>query len=120
MSEKSRADSGWAILRRNAFLTIIFLTIIMVMSKTLPLADVKARLSELVERVASEHDRVLITRRGRPAAVLMSPEDLEALEETLDLLSEPEALEKIRRAEADLDAGLGFSAANLRAKYVHE
>ncbi|MCZ7664429.1 MAG: type II toxin-antitoxin system Phd/YefM family antitoxin [Thermoleophilia bacterium] len=101
------------ILRCNAFMTII-----MVMSETLPLADVKARLSELVERVASEHDRVLITRRGRPAAVLMSPDDLEALEETLDLLSEPDAMEEIRRAEADLDAGLGFSAADVRAKYV--
>ena len=96
----------------------IFLTIIMVMSETLPLADVKARLSELVERVVSEHDRVLITRRGRPAAVLMSPDDLEALEETLDLLSEPDAMEEIRRAEADLDARLGFSAAELRAKYI--
>ncbi|MHB1345639.1 MAG: type II toxin-antitoxin system Phd/YefM family antitoxin [Thermoleophilia bacterium] len=97
-----------------------FLTIIIVMSETLPLADVKARLSELVERVASEHDRVLITRRGRPAAVLMSPDDLEALEETLDLLSGPDAIGEIRRAEADLDAGLGFSAADVRAKYVKE
>jgi prevent-host-death family protein len=90
------------------------------MSQTLPLADVKARLSELVERVASQHDRVLITRRGRPAAVLMSPEDLEALEETLDLLSQPGAMDEISRAEADIDAGLGVSVADVRAKYVKE
>lgn len=96
------------------------MTIIMVMSQTLPLADVKARLSELVDRVASQHDRVLITRRGRPAAVLMSPEDLEALEETLDLLTQPGAMDEIRRAEADIDAGLGVSAADVRAKYVRE
>jgi antitoxin YefM len=94
------------------------MTIIMVMSETLPLADVKARLSEIVDRVASEHDRVLITRRGRPAAVLMSPDDLEALEETLDLLSMPGAIEQIREAEADIAAGRAVSAKELRSKYL--
>lgn len=92
----------------------------MVMSETLPLAAVKAHLSEIVDRVASEHERVLITRRGRPAAVLMSPDDLEALEETLDLLSVPGAMEEIRRAEADIDSGLGIWAAVARTKYVKE
>jgi len=96
------------------------MTIIMVMTEILPLADVKARLSELVERVSSDHDRVLITRRGRPAAVLVSPEDLEALEETLDLLSQPGILDEIRRAEADIDAGSGLSAADVRSRYVRQ
>jgi antitoxin YefM len=96
------------------------MTIIVVMSQTLPLADVKARLSEIVDRVASEHDRVLITRRGRPAAVLMSPDDLEALEETLDLLSQPGALDDLRRAEADIDAGLGLSVAETRARNLEK
>ena len=94
------------------------MTIIIVMSETLPLADVKARLSEIVDRVASEHDRVLITRRGRPAAVLISPDDLEALEETLDLLSTPGAVEQIREAEADVAAGRAVSAQELRSKYL--
>jgi antitoxin YefM len=90
------------------------------MSETLPLADVKARLSEIVDRVASEHDRVLITRRGHPAAVLMSPDDLAALEETLDLLSQPGAVDDIRRAEAGIDSGLGLSAAETRARYLEK
>jgi mRNA interferase RelE/StbE len=51
----------------------------MVMDKTLPLANVKAHLSEIVDGVESGHDRVILTRNGRPAAVILSPGDLEAL-----------------------------------------
>ena len=68
-------------------------TIIMVMSDTtLPLAEIKKRLSEIVDGVEARHDRVVLTRNGRPAAVLISPEDLESLEETLEILSDPEAV----------------------------
>lgn len=73
--------------------------------EALPLADVKNRLSEVVDRVARQHDRVTITRNGRPAAVLMSPDDLETLEETLAILSNPKELAALRRGLADLDAG---------------
>lgn len=77
-----------------------------VVSDTLPLADVKARFSELVDRVATTHDRVVVTRNGRPAAVLVSPDDLAALEETLAILSDPESRKRIdeaRQAIADGD-----------------
>ena len=98
-----------------------FMTIILVMSEsTLPLAEVKKRLSEMVDRVEHHHDRVVLTRRGRPAAVLMSPDDLESLEETLDLLSTPGALEDIRKAQAEIDAGQGISGEELRTTYVEE
>lgn len=56
----------------------------------------KARLSELVERVSREHDRVVVTKRGRPAAVLLSAEDLESLEETLAILSDPQLISSVR------------------------
>jgi antitoxin YefM len=52
------------------------------------LADVKAHLSELVSRVDRQHDRVTVTVHGRPSAVLLSPDDLEALEETIAILSD--------------------------------
>ena len=52
--------------------------------------------------------------------MLIRPDDLEAREETLDLLSQPGALGEIRHAEVDIDAGLGLSAADVRAKYVEE
>jgi prevent-host-death family protein len=78
---------------------------ILVMSDALPLATVKARLSELVDRVAREDDRVVVTRRGQPAAVLISPADLESLEETLEILSDPQLVEEIREGEAALARG---------------
>jgi len=89
----------------------------MVMDKTLPLANVKAHLSELVDQVEAEHDRVILTRNGRPAAVIISPDDLEALEETLDLLSRPAAVEEIRKAREELAAGEFLTAVDLRARF---
>ncbi len=90
----------------------------MVMSETLPLAEIKAHLSEIVDRVEREHERVVLTRNGRPAAVIMSPADLEALEDTLDLLSDPEAMREIAEARQDVRDGRSFSAEQLRAKYL--
>jgi len=81
---------------------------------TIPLADAKARLSAVLDEVRDTHERVVITRNGRPEAVLMAVSDLEALEETLDLLSTPGALEQIRQAEVDIAAGAAIDAAELR------
>jgi antitoxin YefM len=75
------------------------------MSETIPFTEVKAHLSELVDRVAREHDRVVVTRNGRPVAVLISPDELAGLEETLDLLSDDEARASLRRAAAEDEAG---------------
>lgn len=85
---------------------------------TLPLAEVKKRFSEMVDRVEHHHERVVVTKRGRPAAVLVSPDDLESLEETLDVLSTPGALDEIRRAQHEIDTGQSVSADELRDKYV--
>ena len=87
----------------------------LVMTDTQSLAEVKAHLSAYVDRVQSQHERVVITRNGRPAAMLISPDDLEALEDTLDLLSDPEAMAQIAEAEAEIAAGKGLSADELRA-----
>lgn len=83
--------------------------------ETLPLAEIKNRLSEFVERVASQHDRVTITRNGRPAAVLVSPDDLESLEETLSVLGDSAELKALREGLADLDAGRVVSLEDLKA-----
>lgn len=82
--------------------------------ETLPLATVKAQLSTLVDQVEDTHDRVLITRNGKPAAVLMSPEDLESLEETLDLLADPAAMKRIRKAQQEVKRGAILDAEQLR------
>jgi prevent-host-death family protein len=72
---------------------------------TEPLRTARDHLSELVDRVEREHDRVVITRNGRDAAVLISPEDLQQLEETLSVLSDPDALADIREADAAYQRG---------------
>jgi len=73
--------------------------------ETLPLSHVKAHLSEIADRVEGQHDRVVVTRKGRPAAVLVSPEDLESLEETLAVLSDPQLMEQIAASEEELERG---------------
>lgn len=75
--------------------------------ETLPLSDAKARLSEIADEVDRTHQRVQITKNGRSYVVLISAEDLESMEATLELLSDPEAMERVRQAQADLAAGKG-------------
>jgi antitoxin YefM len=89
------------------------MTIIQVMT-TISLADAKARLSAVLDEVRDTHERVVITRNGRPEAVILAVSDLEALEETLDLLSTPGALEEIRAAEAEVARGEAIDAEELR------
>lgn len=94
------------------------MTIIVVMSEILPLAYVKAHLSEIADRVERQHDRVILTRNGRPAAVLVSPEDLEVLEETLDILSDENALREIQEAREEISRGDTVDGDFLRSKYL--
>jgi antitoxin YefM len=94
------------------------MTTIMVMEETLPLAEIRAHLSEIVDRVELEHDRVILTRNGRAAAVIVSPADLEALEDTLELLSDPKALKEIEKAKEEVAKGRVVNAEELRKKYL--
>jgi len=69
------------------------------------LRAVRDRLSEVVDRVEHQHERVIVTRNGHAAAVLISPEDLAQMEETIDVLSDPDALADIREADASYARG---------------
>jgi len=75
------------------------------MPETIPFTDAKAHLSELVDKVVREHERFVLTRNGRPAAVLVSPDELEALEETVDILQDQRLLESIRRSREEAAQG---------------
>ena len=66
------------------------------------LADVKNRLSEVVDRLEREHGRVVITKHGHPAAVVISVDDLESLEETLDIMDNAVLLGDIRESLTEL------------------
>jgi prevent-host-death family protein len=89
--------------------------VIIVTMTILPIAEVKRHLSELVTRVSQQHERVVLTRNGRPAAVLISPDDLEGLEITVEVLADPEAMDRIREAEDAIERGETADAAPIRA-----
>ena len=77
----------------------------MTVGEQMSLAEVKNRLSEVVERLEREHGRVVITKHGHAAAVVMSLEDLESLEETLDVMGSEALLADIREALAEIGSG---------------
>ena len=82
-------------------------------SSSMSLAEAKAHLSEVVNRVGTQHERVLVTVHGTPSAVLIAPADLEALEETIAVLSDGDTVARLAASEAELAAGLGESQADL-------
>ena len=95
------------------------------MSETMSLAAVKARFSELVDRVQRQQDRVVVTRNGKPAAVLISAEDLESLEETLAVMSDRSVAAQLRQSQKAIAAGengveLDELRAGLDARRVRE
>ena len=69
------------------------------------LRDVKNRLSEVVDHVEREHDRVVITRHGKAAAVVISADDLSSLEETLEIVSRSALIGQVRESLADIASG---------------
>jgi antitoxin YefM len=85
------------------------------MSTTTSLADAKQRLSEIVQSAMATHERVTITKNGRPAVVLIAVDDLESLEETLAIMSDGPLMAAISEGEAALDAGDFVGEAEIRA-----
>lgn len=72
---------------------------------TLPLTEVKARLSEIAEEVASTHERVQITKNGREYVVLIAAEDLESIEATLEFLADRDAQTRVAHSDEDIAKG---------------
>ena len=75
------------------------------MAKILPISEVKARLPELVTRVEECEDEIIVTRNGKPAAMLINYAEYERLKETLDILSDADMMRQIRNSEAEIAAG---------------
>jgi prevent-host-death family protein len=69
-------------------------------TKTLPLSEVKTRLPELVQKIGARDDQIVVTRHGKPAAVLLSYDEYGRLRETLDVLSDPDLMRQIHRSLA--------------------
>jgi antitoxin YefM len=77
------------------------------MVKTLPISEVKARLPELVTGVEDREEEVVVTRNGKPAAVLLNYGEYERLKETLDVLTDPDLMRQIRRSRKFYAKGAG-------------
>jgi prevent-host-death family protein len=75
------------------------------MAKTLPLSEVKTRLPELVAGVQEREEEVVVTKNGRPAAILINVQEYARLKETLDVLSDPALMKQISRSQAFYRSG---------------
>ncbi len=75
------------------------------MTKTVPFTEARARLSDLLDELEARHEHVIITRNGRPAAVLVSADEQEVLEETLEILQDEELLQALHESDEDVKSG---------------
>ena len=88
------------------------------MPETLSLATVKSKFSEMVDRVEHTQDRIVVTRNGRPAAVMISPDELASLEDTLELLSDPVAMRELSEARLAYERGDYVTGEELRTQFT--
>jgi antitoxin YefM len=84
------------------------------MAKTVPVREFRRNLSRLLSDVADRRDHVLVSRHGRPAAALVPVDEYEALEETAEILSDPDALAALEAGLAELERGETVSLEDLR------
>jgi antitoxin YefM len=70
------------------------------MAKTLPISEVKTRLPELVSGIAEREEEIVVTRNGKPAAVLVNYDEYERLKDSLEVLSDPDLMKQIRRSKS--------------------
>lgn len=75
------------------------------MTKTLPLSEVKIKLSAIVAGVVRRADEVIITRNGKPAAVLISTDEYDSWKETQEIKRDPDLVRQIRENMAEYKAG---------------
>ncbi len=85
------AAHGWRVGPSSATIEVM---------STQSVRDVRNHHSEVIDRVEQQHERVVVTRHGKPVAVILSPEDLAQLQETIDVLSDSQALADIREVDA--------------------
>lgn len=74
-------------------------------AKMIPFTEARSRLSELLDDLERRHEHIVITRKGRPAGVLIPAAELEAIEETLEILQDEDLLEALRESDDDVKAG---------------
>jgi antitoxin YefM len=86
------------------------------MAKTVPVRELRANLSSLLDDVSDRRDHVLVTRNGAPAAALVPIDEYEALEETAEVLSDPDALSALEAGLAEIERGEIVTLSELRTE----
>jgi antitoxin YefM len=86
------------------------------MAKLVPVREFRSRLSEFLSDVAERREHVLVTRNGKPAAALVPIDEYEALEETAEILSDPDAIAAIEAGLAELSRGETITLEELRSE----
>lgn len=92
----------------------IVLYIVLTMSNLMPISSVRTNLPNIVSKVSNNMDRVVITVNGKPKATIISAEELEAIEETAEILAIPGAKEIIKRGLKDAKIGRGIPLSKLK------
>lgn len=87
------------------------------MAKTVPFTEARSTLSELLDYVQAEQEHVVITRNGKPVALIMSMDEFESWEETVDILSDEETMQALKRSEEDVKAGRLVDWDEIKHKY---
>lgn len=84
------------------------------MSKTVPIRELRGELSQVIDQVADLREHVVVTRHGRPAAVLVPVDEYEALEETAEILSDAETMAAIEEGRGEVERGETVTLDQLR------
>jgi len=85
-------------------------------AKTVPVRELRSNLSNLLDDVSTRRDHVLVTRNGAPTAALVPIDEYEALEETAEILSDPDALAALEAGLAEIARDETIPLADLRAE----
>jgi antitoxin YefM len=88
----------------------------LLMAKTVPVREFRTHLSAFLSDVADRRDHVLVTRNGKPAAVLVPIDEYDALEETAEVLSDSQTLDAIEAGLAEVSRGEIVTLEDLRAE----
>jgi antitoxin YefM len=75
------------------------------MARTIPFSKARSQLTRLLDELGANHEHFVITRKGLPAAVMMSPEEFDAFQETVEVLQDADLTASLRQSELDVKAG---------------
>lgn len=86
------------------------------MVHTVTLKELRPKLPEVIAGIDEKLDRYMVTRRGKPVAVLLSVDDYEGLLETIEILSDKDAVKRIKAAQLEVQSSKTVSLEHVRKR----